>query len=101
MNDDNILPIFGQEKMRESLHRLKSGGDGPYDGGMEARISHLEALSASTDKRLDSIERRLDRIEDKIPSKWDMAQVVFYVVGGLMAAAIFGPRLVALLPPAG
>ncbi|MDE4274735.1 hypothetical protein PXK58_09010 [Phaeobacter gallaeciensis] len=57
-------------------------------------------MTSDLDKRLDGIDQRLDRIEDKIPSKWDMAQVIFFVVGGLMAAAVFGPRLMALLDAA-
>lgn len=76
---------------------LKKGGGGGTFDGMEARIAKLQAQHEALDKRLDGIDRRLDRIEDKIPSKWDMAQVIFFVVGGLMAAAVFGPRLMALL----
>lgn len=57
-------------------------------------------MTSDLDRRLDGIDQRLDRIEDKIPSKWDMAQVIFFVVGGLMAAAVFGPRLMALLDAA-
>ncbi|WP_152450822.1 hypothetical protein [Roseivivax sp. THAF197b] len=81
---------------------LREGGGGPYDGGggdgtME-RIARLEVKFEGIDDRLRSIDSRLDRIENKIPSKWDMAQVVFFVVGALMAAAIFGPRLAAMLP---
>lgn len=84
---------------------LKKGPSGPYDGGggnngME-RIAALEAKVTNFEKRFDSVDSRLDRIENKIPSKWDMAQVVFFVVGALMAAAIFGPRIVAMLPPTG
>lgn len=71
---------------------------------MIERIAKLEAgqdtLRHEMDLRFDHLDKRLDRIEDKIPSKWDMAQVVFFVVGALMAAAIFGPRLMAMLPPA-
>ncbi|AHD10031.1 hypothetical protein [Phaeobacter gallaeciensis] len=76
-----------------------SGGGGTYDP-MEVRVAKLEAELHSIDRRLDGIDRRLDRIEDKIPSKWDMAQVIFYVVGALMAAAIFGPRLLGLISAA-
>ena len=82
----------------QSLQELKSGGGGGTSGGMDGRLGRLEARVDAIDQRLDGIDRRLERIEDKIPSKWDIAQVVFLVVGGLMAAAIFGPRLAALLP---
>jgi uncharacterized coiled-coil protein SlyX len=102
---------------------LQGGPGGPYDGDMEQRIAHLEgrfdglekqidARFAHVDARLDQVnqrfqqvdsrfdqmDRRLDRIENKIPSKWDMAQVVFFVSAALMAAAIFGPRLSGMLP---
>lgn len=88
------------EDWRNRLSKdLPGGPGGPYDGSMEQRVANLEGQLQGLDKRLDGIDGRLDRIEDKIPSKWDMAQVVFYVVGGLMAAAIFGPRIIALLPP--
>lgn len=46
------------------------------------------------------VGHRFDRLEDKIsrlPSEWAMARVVFYVVGALMAAAIFGPRIVSII----
>ncbi|WP_157802015.1 hypothetical protein [Brevirhabdus pacifica] len=83
---------------------LSTGGGGPYDGGggkppME-RVAALEAQIGNVEHRFDGLDTRLDRIEDKIPSKWDMAQVVFFVVGGLMAAAIFGPRIAAMIPTA-
>lgn len=78
---------------------LRQGGGGPYDPTMEQRVTKLEVQMDGISDRLNSIDSRLDRIENKIPSKWDMAQVVFYVVGGLMAAAIFGPRLASMIPP--
>lgn len=37
----------------------------------------------------------------KLPDEWVMAKVVFYVVGALGAAAIIGPRILAMLPGAG
>ena len=91
---ESSSPVVILSKYRKPLKT--GGGGGTYDD-MEARVAKLEAQHASIDKRLDGIDKRLDRIEDKIPSKWDMAQVIFYVVGGLMAAAIFGPRLVDIL----
>ncbi len=95
----NVLTFPTSENIDVEIQTLKKcGGGGTFDP-MEARVASLEAHFKSIDKRLDGIDKRLDRIEDKIPSKWDMAQVIFYVVGALMAAAIFGPRVVALLAP--
>ncbi len=94
---DNVLPLREMQRLKESMESLKKGGGSGTFDPMEARVAKLEARYESIDKRLDSVDRRLDRIEDKIPSKWDMAQVIFFVVGGLMAAAAFGPRLMALL----
>lgn len=72
---------------------------------MMERIAKLEAgqdaIRREMDLRFDGIDKRLDRIESKIPTKWDMAQVVFFVVGSLMAAAIFGPRLISIIERAG
>lgn len=96
----NIQDISDWKKDAHDKLGLKSGGgDGTFDG-MEPRVAKLEAKTDGFAGRFDSLDRRLDRIEDKIPSKWDMAQVVFFVVGGLMAAAIFGPRIAAMLPAA-
>lgn len=65
------------------------------------RLTRLEARVDGIDPRLDRIEQSLARIAEKALTKWDVAQVVFFVVGALMAAAIFGPRIVAMMPPAG
>lgn len=85
-------------------NKLPSGPSGPYDdggGGSMDRLTRLEARVDGIDPRLDRIEQSLARIAEKALTKWDVAQVVFFVVGALMAAAIFGPRIVAMMPPAG
>ncbi len=89
--DTKILPF---PKMDESL---KSGGGGGTFDGMEARIAKLEAKSEAFEKRFDNIDAQLTRIEDKIPTEWMMAKVVFYVMAAIMAAAIFGPRLTTIV----
>lgn len=94
---------------------LKSGDGGGTFDGMEQRVRNLEVGHAVVVERINSLERRMDgrfdqmdkRFDDlgkridKLPNEWAMARVVFYVVGALMAAAIFGPRLVAMLPSGG
>jgi|OM-RGC.v1.033665123 hypothetical protein len=75
---------------------------------METRVSRLEARVDGIEDRLDDIRDQIGRLEHrmialdakldaKLLGKWDVAQVVFLVVGALMAAAIFGPRLAAML----
>ena len=91
-------PVQGGPEMERQKDTLCQAGGGPYDPTMEQRVAKPEIQMDDISDRLNSIDSRLDRIEDKILSKWDMAQVVFYVVGGLMAAAIFGPRLASMIP---
>lgn len=42
---------------------LRGGGSGGDDGRMEARIAKLEAAAEFSNKRLDGIDKRLDRID--------------------------------------
>ena len=98
MNDDNLIDISNRWAERATSPRdLKGGGGGDNYDGMEQRVAKLEATVSSIEKRFDGLDRRLDRIEDKIPTEWAIAKVVFFVVGALMAAAIFGPRVVSML----
>ena len=103
--DDNVHPLHNAEELQKQIARLKKGGGGGTFDGMEARVAKLEAKADSIDQRLDGIDGRLDRIEqaivrvgDKALTKWDVAQVVFVVTAALMAAAIFGPRVLSMLP---
>jgi len=101
MSEDRIVPISQSEaKVSEMLKRLNSGGGGGTYDGMEPRIASLEARADGIEKRLDDIKTDIGRVETRLISmadnqltKWDMAQVVFFIVGALMAAAVFGPRL--------
>ncbi|GEM_PF-6189199 len=89
---------------------------------MEARVRELEKGHAVIVERIAALDRRVDdgfksvggrfddmnkrfddlgRKIDKLPNEWAMARVVFYVTAALMAAAFFGPRLMALLPLGG
>ncbi|TBN41161.1 hypothetical protein EYE42_07220 [Paracoccus subflavus] len=72
--------------------------------GLDRRLDDgFKALSGRFDdvnKQFDNVNKRLDdmgRKIDKLPNEWAMARVVFYVTGALMAAAIFGPRLISTI----
>ena len=52
----------------------------------------LEGFRANSIQRMDSIQRKID----KLPTEWAMARIVFFVVGSLMAAAIWGPRAISI-----
>lgn len=64
---------------------------------MELRITNLESRAAVVDAKMESIQSSLERIEGKMLTEWSVAKVVFMVVGALMTAAIFGPRIVEMM----
>lgn len=73
-----------------------NGLDRRLDDGFRAVSGRFDDVN----KRFDDVNKRLDdmgRKIDKLPNEWAMARVVFYVAGALMAAAIFGPRLVSMI----
>ena len=59
--------VFQLDKRLEGLERkhLHSGGEPPYDEGMEARIAKLEDSATETRDRLVRIETRLDNTATK------------------------------------
>ena len=105
ISDENVFPIHPTfRELAQEVERLKSGGGGGTFDGMEPRLAKLEARADAIDKRLDDIKMDIGRVETRIIAmsdaqlkKWDVAQVVFVVMAALMAAAVFGPRIVALL----
>lgn len=105
--------IEASARFRRSIDsdHLKSGGGGGTFDGMEARIRDLEKGHAVVVERLNGLEKRMDdgfkamggRFDDlnkkidKLPNEWAMARVVFYVTAALMAAVVFGPRVIAAI----
>lgn len=99
------------ELQAKTTHALNHGDGGGTFDPMEARVRELEKGHAVVVERLTGLEKRMDdrfdginkrfddlgRKLDKLPNEWAMARVVFYVAGALMAAAIFGPRVVAMI----
>lgn len=69
---------------------------------MRERVAKLEAgqeaIHREMEQQFRSVHQRFDSLDQKMLTKWDVAQVVFVVVGLIMAAAIFGPRVASLLP---
>ena len=82
--------------LTDSTDNPSFGGGG--GNGMETRVAILETKLDGLSGQLDKIDSRLDRMENNMLKKWDVAQVVFVVVGGFMAAVIFGPRIASMLP---
>lgn len=60
---------------------LENGDGGGHDGGMEARIAKLEAAAEFTSKRLDGIEKRIDRVDA------DLRMMLGGLVGGFLLLA--------------
>lgn len=82
------------------------GGDG--GGDLEGRIRKLETdgvlMSSRMDAMREDMNRRFDDLGkkiDKLPTEWGMAKIVFFVMAAMMAAAMWGPRLLGsiALPP--
>lgn len=91
------------EELRERLERLKDGGGGPTDGEMEARLRQLEADVAYIKGKVDDVPTKawmLETMREHSISEWAVARIVFFVVGALMAAAIWGPRIVKMIESA-
>ena len=64
---------------------------------MRERVARLEARFEELDHRFESINTRIGRIEDKMLSKWDIAQVVGGVLAFAALLVLIGPRLIALI----
>lgn len=78
------------------LTQIMSGSGGGNDG-YDARLARIEARLEGMERRLDDVKTDIARVESKLINKWDIAQVVFFVVGALMAAAALGPRIASLI----
>lgn len=96
MNKNNIHAINDEvRKTLEMLHEQltqKGGGDGGSDDTKE-RLAKIEGQIEGIEKRLGNIENNIS----KLPGEWEMAKVVILVVGGMMTAAFFAPRLLSMI----
>lgn len=105
MSDEKVIPFNPSfAELAQEVQRLNSGGGGGTFDGMEPRMAKLEARADAIDRRLDDIKSDIGRVENRLIAmsdaqltKWDVAQVVFFVMAALMAAIIFGPRVITLI----
>lgn len=70
--------------------------DRRVEDGFKAAAGRFDDANRRFDgmgKRFDGLGRKID----KLPDERAMARVVFYVAGALMAAVIFGPRLMSMI----
>ena len=65
---------------------------------MRERVAKLETKIDGISGRLDSIDTRLNRIEDKMLTSWDVAKVQAGIIVFALTLAMLGPRLIALIP---
>src|ERR1700739_4237180 len=57
--------VISPDAWKKQIGLVEDGGEPPYDGGMEARISALEAANLETRDRLIKIETRLESVATK------------------------------------
>ena len=64
--------------IRHQAHALKSGGEPPHNGDMEARVLKLEDFALETRDRLTRIEISLGHVEKEVGNFkwWVIAQIV-------------------------
>lgn len=92
---------------RRTQEALRTGGGGPYDGGMEQRVRQLETDMSFIKGKLedmptkdwltDKIAGGLASLEAKMLTKWDVALVVGLVIAAFMAVSAWGPPAIEML----
>jgi hypothetical protein len=99
MASNNVLVHPALGKMHDDLMaNLKGGGDGPYDGDMEARVNRLEGRMDAVNDRLSSIEVTLARMEGKLDAKIDYKWTLAAVFG--ICALILRSEIASILSTA-
>lgn len=96
---DNIVNHPNRfDELSEQLDKLKSGGNGPYDGGMDKRIEQLEKRVESMDTKLNTLNEKVAETSGKIsmlPGYPGIAIILSIVGGALLAVS----RLFPAVPP--
>jgi hypothetical protein len=65
-----------------------SGGEPPYDGGMEARLTKLEIAAQETRDRLLRIETKMDQYATKADLAEAKNSIVMWVVSAILLAQL-------------
>lgn len=95
MPNDNIYNHPSRfDEAGKQLQKLKSGGNGPYDGGMEQRIELLEKRVEGIDTKLNSLNEKTAELSGKIsmlPGYPGIAIILSIVGGGLLAVSRLFP----------
>ena len=90
-------PVPLRDYRQNETKRFDGGSGGGDDGGMEARITKLEALAEKTSERLHGIEREILRVDGSIRADmhkeftaqtWRIVGAML-TFGGLLSAAVF------------
>lgn len=72
MGDVALRTIQPRKESPENGGNLPTGGEPPYDGDMEARVTKLEAAAQDTRDRLVRIEARMENFESTFATKADL-----------------------------
>lgn len=70
--------------------RVAPGGNPPYDGGMESRVSKLEDFAQDTRDRLTRIETKLETVATKAELHDMKAEMVKWIVGTAIGLGVAG-----------
>ncbi|WP_312834774.1 hypothetical protein [Comamonas sp.] len=75
----------GEDSPEDLKDRLDGRGEPPHNGGMEARLTALEAFAQDAKDRLTRVETKLDHIEKEVGQVkwWIIAQIVAGIVAVL------------------
>lgn len=74
----NVFPLNQQSNLSTPVGPIDGGGQPPYDGDMEARVTKLEDFAQDTRARMVRVETKLDHIEKEVSNFkwWVVAQIV-------------------------
>lgn len=76
----------------KSTSDIASGGEPPYDDGMENRVKKLEEISEKTLNRLTELERDMAVIKSNYSTKSDVSEaknsIIMWVVSAVLLAQV-------------
>ena len=87
MNDPQrrVAELISLDRHRQLKRSLPPGGEPPYDGGMEARVTALEKAAADVRERLARIETRLEATATKADVNEATVTQIRWMVGSGLA----------------